>query len=69
MVKQFLANRKAAVHHHPPSSDITPTDYFLFPKHRFALKCWNFQAITEILDAITREMNSIREEAFLEGIQ
>jgi len=65
MVKKFLAIRKAAVYHHPPSSDITPTDYFLFTKHRFALKGCNFQAITEILDAITREMNSIQEEAFL----
>jgi len=64
-----LVNRKVAVHHHPPSSDITPLDYLLFPKHRFALKGWNFQAITEILDAITREMNSIQEEAFLKGIQ
>jgi len=69
MVKQFLANRKAVVHHHPSSSDTTPTDYFLFPKHRFALKGWNLQAITEILDAIIREMNSIQEEAFLEEIQ
>jgi hypothetical protein len=69
MVKQFLANGKTAAHHHPPSSDIKPTDYFLFPKHRFALKGWNFQAITEILDAIIREMNSIQEETFPEEIQ
>jgi hypothetical protein len=60
MVKQFLANRKAAVHH---------PHYCLFPKHRFALKGCNFQTITEILNTITREMNSIQEEAFLEGIQ
>ena len=39
VVRQFLASRKVTVLHHPPySPDMTPADYFLFPKLKSKLK-------------------------------
>jgi hypothetical protein len=70
IVKTFLANRNGAFLHHPPySPDLTPADYFLFPKLKFPLKGWNFQTVEEIQCAVTRELNNILKTALLEGMK
>lgn len=57
-----------AVFHHPPYlPHLAPADSCLFPKLWFALKGLHLQFITEIQDAVTRVLNSIWKEAFLEG--
>ena len=70
IVKKFLANRNVAVLHHPPySPDLTPADYFLFPKLKFSLKGRHFQTVEEIQCAVTRELNKSSKTAFLEGMK
>jgi hypothetical protein len=65
---QFLANRKAAVLQHTPSSpDLVPANYFLFPKLIFSLRGQHFQSTTEFQDAVTRKLNCIQRQALLEG--
>jgi len=60
-VKKFLANRNVAVLHHPPNSpDLSPADYFLFPKLKFSLKGRHFQTVEEIQCAVTRGLNNIQ---------
>ena len=58
-VKQFLATTKVDAHHHPPYLlNHAPVDYFHFPTLRFSLKAQQFEPITGIQDAVTRELNS-----------
>jgi len=60
IAKKFLANRNAAVLHHPPySPDLAPADYFLIPNFQFSLKGQHFQTVEEIQCAVTRELNNI----------
>jgi hypothetical protein len=49
--------------------DLTPADYFLFPKLKFPLKWRHFQTLEEIQCAVTRELNNISKTAFLEGMK
>jgi len=70
IVKKFLANRNAAVLHHPPySPELAPANYFLFPKFKFPLKWRHFQTAEEIQCAVTWELNNISKTAFLEGMK
>jgi hypothetical protein len=48
---------------------LAPVDPYLIPKLRFALKGLHLQSVTEIQEAVTRVLNSIWKEAFLEGIK
>jgi len=49
IIKQFLAQRKVTVFDHPPySPDLTPADYFLFPKVKSHLKGRIFDSISDI---------------------
>jgi len=70
IVKKFLANRNVAVLHHPPySPDLSPANYFPFPKFKFSLKGRHFETVQEIQCAVTRELNNISKTAFLEGMK
>jgi len=45
-VKQFLANKNITVLKHPPySPDLTPCDFYLFPKIKLVLKETHFVSV------------------------
>jgi len=68
--KQFLGQRKVTVLNHPPySSDLTPTDYFLFPKVKSHLKGRLFDSILDIQRAVTSDLNAIAKDDFYKGTQ
>jgi len=50
---------------HPPySPDLSPPDYFLFPKAKLQLKGARFDTIEEIQKAVTDQLNKIPAEEF-----
>jgi len=54
IVKQFLDQRNVNVlDHNPYSPDLTPADYFLFPKVISHLKVRLFDSISDIQKAMT----------------
>jgi len=51
---------------HPPySPDLSPPDYFLFPKVKLQLKGARFDTVEEIQEAMTNQLNKIPAEEFL----
>jgi len=55
---------------HPPySSDLAPTDYFLFPKVKSHLKGRLLDSISDIQTALTSSLNTIANGDFYKGIQ
>jgi histone-lysine N-methyltransferase SETMAR len=50
--------------HAPCSPDLSPADFFLFPKLKFAMKGTRFEAVSSIQQTVTRELKVIQEEAF-----
>jgi histone-lysine N-methyltransferase SETMAR len=68
--KQFLAQRKITVLNHPPySPDLTPADYFLFPKVKSHLKGCLFDSISDIQKAVTSTLNTTAKDDFYKDIQ
>jgi histone-lysine N-methyltransferase SETMAR len=54
VVARFLARRQVTVLHHPPySPDLTPADFFLFPKLKSQLKGKCFQDNSTIKANVT----------------
>jgi transposase len=47
----------------PCSPDLAPAD-FCFPKLKIAMKGTRFEAVSSIPQSVTRELKTIREEAF-----
>jgi hypothetical protein len=65
VVSKFLAKRGIPVLSHPPcSSNLVPTDSFLFPKLKTAMKGMKFEVVSSIQQAVMRELKVIWEEAF-----
>jgi histone-lysine N-methyltransferase SETMAR len=51
--------------HHPPySPDLSPLDYFLFPKVKLNLKGARFDIIEELQKAVTDQLNKIPADDF-----
>jgi len=48
----------------PYSPDLSPTDYFLFPKVKLQLKCARFDTTEGIQKAVTDQLNKISAENF-----
>jgi len=70
IVKQFLDQRNVNVlDHNPYSPDLTPADYFLFPKVISHLKVRLFDSISDIQKAMTSTWNTIAKDDFYKGIQ
>jgi hypothetical protein len=66
----YLAKRQTSVVPHPPYfPDLTPTDFFLFPQVKPALKGRRFQTVGEIKENAIRELRAITESAFQEAFQ
>jgi len=62
-VKEVLARKRVCVLHHPPySSDLSPCDYFLFPKLKLPLKARLFEDVQDIRAAVTSSLRTIPQE-------
>ena len=62
-VQEFLAQKQVCVLHHPPySPDLTPCDYFLFPKLKFQLKGRLFEDVQDIQAAVTSSLRAMPQE-------
>jgi hypothetical protein len=48
----------------PYSSDLSPPDYFLFPKLKIKLIGLHFADVTEIQEAVTDELKKVQNEEF-----
>jgi histone-lysine N-methyltransferase SETMAR len=56
-VKQFLASKSICVIQHPRySPDLTPADFFLFPKLKLALKGERFGDISDVQSGLTEQL-------------
>jgi len=59
-VCQFLTQKNVTTLYHPPHSpDLSPTDYFLFPKLKMKLKELHFPDVGEIQEAVTDELRDV----------
>jgi len=62
-VQEFLARKQVRVLHHPPySPDLSPCDYFLFPKLKSPLKGRLFEDVQDIQAAVTSSLRAIPQE-------
>jgi hypothetical protein len=69
-VCQFLTQKNVTTLYHPPySSDLSPPDYFLFPKLKMKLKGLHFVVVAEIQEAVTDGLNNVQKEEFSAAFQ
>jgi hypothetical protein len=69
-VCQFLNPKNITTLYYPPHlPDLSPPDYFLFPKLKMKLKGLHFVDIIEIQEAVTDELKKVQKEEFLAGFQ
>ena len=62
-VQEFLAQKQVCVLHHLPySPDLSPCDYFLFPKLMLPLKGCLYEDVQDIQAAVTLGLWAIQEE-------
>jgi len=62
-VQEFLAWKQVCVFNHPPCSpDLSPCDYFLFPKLKLPLKVCLFEDVQDIQGAVTWSLRTIPQE-------
>jgi hypothetical protein len=68
---QFLTPQKnVKTFYHPPySPDVSPLEYFLFPKLKMKLKGLHFADVAEIQEALTDELKKVQKKEFLEAFQ
>jgi len=69
-VCQFLIQRNVTTFHHPLySPELSPPDYFLFPKLKMKLKGLHFADVAEIQEAVTDKLKKVQKERFLAAFQ
>jgi hypothetical protein len=51
------------------SPELSPPDYFLFPKLKMKLKVLHFADVAEIQKAVTDELKKVQKEEFLAAFQ
>ena len=62
-VQEFLARKQVCVLHQPPySPDLSPCDYFLFPKLKLPLKGRLFEGVQDLQAAVTSSLWAIPQE-------
>jgi len=62
-VQEFLARKQVCVLHHPLySPDLSPCDYFLFPKLKLPLKGRLFEDVQDIQAAVASSLRAIPQE-------
>jgi transposase len=70
LVRNFLAKNKMTVVPQPPySADLTPANFFLFPKLKSTLKGSRFDTTDKIQKNSTNELFAIPKEAFQKALQ
>jgi hypothetical protein len=61
-VCQFLTQKNVTTLYHPLySPDLSPPDYFLFPKLKMKLKGLHFADVAEIQEAVTDELKKVQK--------
>jgi hypothetical protein len=65
----FDPKKAATIYHSLYSLDLSPTDYFLFPKLKIKLKGLHFSDVIEIQEAVTIELKKVQKEEFLAAFQ
>jgi len=69
-VQEFLARKQVCVLNHPPySPDLSPCDYFLFPKLKLPLKGRLFEDVQNIQGAVTSSLRAIPQEDMQRSFQ
>jgi len=69
-VCQFLTPKNiTTLYHHPYSPDLSPPDYFLFPKLKTKLKGLHFADVAEIQEAVTNELKKVQKEEISAAFQ
>ena len=62
--------KKVTTLYHPPySPDLSPPDYFLFPKLKTNLKGLHFGDVTVIQEAVTDKLKKVQKEEFSASFQ
>jgi histone-lysine N-methyltransferase SETMAR len=62
-VCQFLTQKNVTTFYHPPySPDLSPSDYFLFPKLKMKLKGFHFADVAEIQEAVIDELKKVQKK-------
>ena len=65
LISSYLAKYHKSVVPHPTySPELTPAEFFLFPKFKATLKECRFQTIEEIQGNATRELRAITENEY-----
>jgi hypothetical protein len=60
----FDPKNVTTLYHPPYSPDLSPPDYFLFPKLKMKLKGLHFADVAEIQEATTDELKKVQREEF-----
>ena len=69
-VANFLPKKMLQPFITPPySPDLSPPDYFLFPKLKIKLKGLHFADVVKIQEAITDELKKVQKEEFSAAFQ
>jgi len=67
---QFLTPKNVTtLYHLPYSIDLSPPDYFLFPKLKIKLKVLHFADVAEIQEAVSDELKKVQKEEFSAAFQ
>jgi len=67
---QFLTPKNVITLNRPPySSDLSPPEYFLFPKSKMKLKVLHVADVAEIQEAVTDELKKVQKEEFSAAFQ
>ena len=69
-IQQFLAKKNIAVLEQPPySPDLTPHNFFLFPKLKGIIKGTRFEGMEAIKRAVMTELRGVPDESFQQCIE
>jgi histone-lysine N-methyltransferase SETMAR len=69
-IRQFLAKHSIPNLPQPPySPDLSPPDFFLFPKLKFTLKGRRFQTVEDIITNVTNDLKVIPQTSFKQCFQ
>jgi transposase len=70
LVKDFFAKTSVTTLKHPPySPGLAPTDFYLFPRLKSALKGRCFCDATDIIKNVAKELKRLSKNAFQECFQ
>jgi histone-lysine N-methyltransferase SETMAR len=65
----FDTKNVTTLYHPPHSPDLSPPDYFLFPKLKMKLKGLNSAGVAEIQVSVTDELKKVQKEEFSAAFQ